>query len=346
MTGDVIANINKQYFSSEKDEVNIMADLGECIQRLITVITVEELLKIANAGYEPNRENKKTFINHGGKKAEQITITYIDKYNFATLRNIHGSLMDALALSLRNLFYCKKDSNAAGAFVMKIAKLPNLQELNKNHLPRVNVFCFHKKVHFITTNDFQEGFVMLNGSNIPLKDRPQEKYFVINPGEEYVAVHDPDSQKAHVLAKTFYENNYKEKNATNLGDIKIYEQFHFHKDRWPDNKRFNITTTTKYVYGLKTNCHHYDDLCKINFPKIIECLEDISEIINLYYRSCVSGYMNCNMNIWCNAYCSLDKMVSDTIGLFNIQVPTEFYSKTVENIKQRIPRSLSVMMLR
>ena len=346
MAEDIITSINKRYFSSEKDEVNIMADLGECVQRLITVIIIEELLKIANVGYEPNHEDKKVFVNQDGKKTEQITVTYIDKYNFATLRHIYASLMDALVLSLRNLFYCKKDSNAAGAFVVKIAKLPNLQELNKTHLPKVNLFCFNKKIRFLTTEDFRKGFVILNEHKKSLENLPQDRFLVIDSKEDDIAVHDPDSQKAYVLAKAFCEGNYKKKDDTNLEDIKTYERFHFHKDRWPDNKRFNITTTTKYMHGLKTNYHHYDDLCKINFPRIIECLEDISEIMNLYYKSCVSGYMNCNMNIWCNAFCSLDKMVSDTIELFNIETPVDFCLKTVENIRQRIPKSLNVMMLR
>lgn len=342
---DIITDINKQYFSPEKDKVNIMADLGECVQQLITVITVEELLKIAHTGYDPNHENVE-IINQDNKKIKQTTVSYIDKYNFATLRHVYGSLMDALVLNLRNLFYCKKNSNAAGAFVKRIAKLPNLQELNQAHLPKINVFCFRKKIRFISIDDFQRGFVILNGHKEPLDSSLQDGFLIIKPNEENIAVYDPDSQKAHDLAKTFCKKNYKKKDDTNLEDIKIYEQFHFHKDRWPDNKRFIVTTTTKYVHGLKANYHHYDDLCKINFPRIIECLEDISEIMNLYYRSCVSGYMNCSMNIWCNAYCSLDKMVSDIIELFNIETPADSHQKTVENIRQRIPKSLNVMMLR
>lgn len=346
MTKNTIDDLNKQYFSSEKDEVNIVADLGECVQRLITVITVEELMKIAHTGYEPNHEDVKVFTNQDGKKYKQTTVRYIDKYNFATLQDVHESLMDALVLSLRNLFYCKEDSNAAGAFVARIAELPNLQELNKSHLPKVNVFCFRKRVYFITVNDFQEGFIILNEDNISLKDYSQEKYFIINPDEEDVAVYDPDSQKAHVLAKTFCENNYRKKGNTNLEDIKIYERFHFHKDRWPDNKRFSITTTTKHMHGFKVNHHHYHDLCNIDFSRIIGALEDISEIMNLYYRSCVSGYMNPSMHIWCNVYCSLDQMITDTISLFNIKTPADFCSKTTANIKQRIPKALNVMMLR
>ena len=37
---DIVAEINKKYFSSAKDEVNIMADLGNCTKRLIIVLTL------------------------------------------------------------------------------------------------------------------------------------------------------------------------------------------------------------------------------------------------------------------------------------------------------------------
>lgn len=255
MAEDIITSINKQYFSSEKDEVNIMADFRNCVQRLITVITIEDLMQIANTGYEPNHENKEVLANQDGEKVEQTTVTYVDKYNFATLQHIHECLMDALVLSLRNLFYCKKNSNTAGTFVARIAKLPNLQELNENHLPKVNFFCFHKMICFLTVEDFQKGFVMLDRHKKSLKNLPQDRFLVINSNEENIAVYDPDSQKAHILAKIFYNSNYKNKNNTNLEDIKTYE-------------------------------------------------------------------------------------------LFNIKVPTDFYSKAVENIKQRIPKSLNVMMLR
>lgn len=344
---NVIDDLNNKYFSAEREKVNIMADLGSCIQRLITVFVVEDLMKIASTGYEPEHEDKETFTNDDGRKFEQITVRHIDKYNFATLRNIHESLMDALVLSLRNLFYCKKDSNAAGAFVKEISKLPNLSELNKAHLSHTNVMCYLSEVKFATNEDVRAGIITLGDNQVSLDGLTLDESFILaNQDKGYAVVYDLDSQKAYDLAKEFCRKHYICKKDTNLPEIKSYEQFHFHKDRWPDNKRYEITTTTRIIYGLKTNCHHYHDVCEVDFSEIIASLEEMSEIMNLYYRSCVSGYMNYSMNIWCNVYCSLDRMVADIIHLFNIDVSTDFRQKVIDNIEKRIPKSISVMLLR
>ena len=72
---DIIAEINKKYFSSEKDEVNIMTDLGNCARRLIFVLTIEQIMALAEKYYEPNKVIEAKEIRNDGKIIRIHSIT-------------------------------------------------------------------------------------------------------------------------------------------------------------------------------------------------------------------------------------------------------------------------------
>ena len=67
--------------------------------------------------------------------------------------------------------------------------------------------------------------------------------------------------------------------------------------------------------------------------------------MNLYYRSCVSIFPNKGMQIHCNVYASLPKMVRDICDSFAIKKPDNFDSKITQYIEKKIPKTIGAMML-
>ncbi len=344
---DIVAEINKKYFGSAKDEVNIMADLGNCTKRLIIVLTLEKILELAVTGYDPDHKKEETFTDSKGKKSHQTIYSYIDKYNYVTLKDIHSMLMDALVISLRTLFYCNKQSSTAGSFVMEIVNLPNLRKLNETHLFNIRSGYGYFDVGFVTKKNIRDGSIRLKRYTVNLQRMSSKKSFMLtHKSDNYFVFYDKDSQKAQELAKLFYNSNYNNGNKiNNLPDIKEYEKFYFHKDQWPDGKRYHITTTIEEVHGWKINHNKYENLCKTNFDNIVARLEELSEIMNLYYRSCISGYFNNKMNINCSVFCSLPKMVLDICESFNVKCSNDLHNEVAMAIRKRIPKTIGVMLL-
>ena len=316
---DIVAEINKKYFSSAKDEVNIMADLGNCARRLIFVLTIERIMALAGERYEPNKVIEAKETRSDGKISRQTTFNYSDPYNYDTLREIHSIMFDGLMISLRNMFYSMNTSNSAGSFIARIANVDSLKKLNEYH--RLNQILFGYDIGFISKKELEHGEKKLNDKIIKLPERSGNTSFSIMSDEEkYVLYYDIDSSKAQRLAKKFYEDNYfiDNQKQNNIVDIKEYERFYFHKDKWPDNKRWAIQTKVK---------------------------KELVEIMDLYYRSCVSIFPNKGMQIYCNIYASLPKMVRDICDSFAIKKPDNFDSKITQYIEKKIPKTIGAMML-
>ena len=343
---DIVAEINKKYFSSAKDEVNIMADLGNCARRLIFVLTIGRIMALAGERYEPNKIIEAKETRSDGKISRQTTFNYSDPYNYDSLREIHSIMFDGLMISLRNMFYSMNTSNSAGSFIARIANVDSLKKLNEYH--RLNQILFGYDIGFISKKELEHGEKKLNGRIIKLPERSGNTSFSIMSDEEkYVLYYDIDSSKAQRLAKKFYKDNYfiDKQKQNNIVDIKEYERFYFHKDKWPDNKRWAIQTKVKKFHGVPVNFNYYENLCQADIDKIINKLEELVEIMNLYYRSCVSIFPNKGMQIHCNVYASLPKMVRDICDSFAIKKPDDFDSKITQYIEKKIPKTIGAMML-
>ncbi len=343
---DSIAEINKKYFSPEREEVNIMADLGNCARRLIFVLTIEQIMILAEKHYEPNRIIEAKEIRSKNKISRRTTLSYSDPYNYDSLREIYSIMFDGLMISLRNLFYRDDNSNSAGSFITKIANIESLKKLNEYH--RSNQILFGYDIGFIEKKELKNGKKILNGKTIILPKHSEKTSFsIMSDKEKYILYYDADSNRAQRLAKKFYRDNYhingeKQKNIT---DIKEYERFFFHKDRWPDNKRWAIRTEVKEFHGLPINFIRYESLCRADVDIIINKLEELVEIMNLYYKSCVSIFPSKGMQISCNVYASLPKMVRDICDSFAIKKSDDFDSKVTRYIEKKIPKTIGVMML-
>lgn len=79
---DKISELNKKYFSKEKDEANIMNELGNCTRRIIYVLVVGEIMRIAECLYEPDKIISDGVSNSNGKVSRRTTLTYSDPCNF------------------------------------------------------------------------------------------------------------------------------------------------------------------------------------------------------------------------------------------------------------------------
>ncbi len=344
---DIVSEINNKYFSLAKDEVNIMADLAECVKRFIIAETIEQILDIAKIGYDPNQKVDESIINSNKGRTHLVTISYTDKYNYSTLKNLHSMVMDGLLISLRTLFYSRENSCTAGSFIKTIAETPNLKKLNENHLRKVKSAYGLFGVEFLTKKDVKRGSVELGKRTVGLTDFDTNKSFVfLSETDDYYLINDKDSQKAQTLAKNFYYSYYfnKGKRITNLIDIKEYEKYYFHKDQWPNGKRYRIITRTENINGWNISNDLYRSMCETNFGNILDRLEDLSEIIDLYYRSCFTGNFK-KMKISCDESGSLSKMVLDICDVFRIKKPDDFHNKVAKNIRKRIPKTIGVMML-
>ena len=343
---DIIAEINKKYFSSEKDEVNIMTDLGNCARRLIFVLTIEQIMALAEKYYEPNKVIEAKEIRSDGKISRQTTFNYSDPFNYDSLREIHSMMFDGLMISLRNMFYSTNTSNSAGSFIVRIANANNLKKLNEYH--RSKQILFGYDIGFISKKELENGKKNLNGKIIDLPEYSEKTSFsIMSDKEKYVLYYDVDSEKAQRLAKKFYNDNYLIDGVkqNNISDIKEYERFYFHKDKWPNNKRWVIQTEVKKFHGVPVNFNYYENLCQADIDRIIGRLEELIEIMNLYYKSCISLLPNRRMQIHCNVYASLPKMVRDICDSFTIKKPDDFDFKVTQYIEKKIPNTIDAMML-
>lgn len=344
---DKISELNKKYFSKEKDEVNIMNDLGNCTRRIIYVLTVGEIMRIAKCLYEPNKIISDEVSSSDGKVSRQTTSSYSDPCNFETLRCIYSMLVDSMMLELRKLFYCRKGANSAGAFISELVNLNNLRQLNELHKSKFALFGY--TVGFIYKNDIRRGYMKFKDKRIDLKGYPVNKNFSIgNDNERFMLYYDAYSSKVTSLAKEFYRQNYFNDDGnhmSNIADIKEYERYYFHKDKWDDNKRWKISTEVEEVQGLPFNHNIYTNLCSANINNVFEQLEKLVRIMDLYYRSCVSFVFGQGMNIYCNIYGSLPKMVLDICDSFSVEKPKEFHNQIASMIYEKIPNTINAMAL-
>lgn len=344
---DRISELNKKYFSKEKDEVNIMNDLGNCARRIIYVLTVGEIMRIAECLYEPNKIISDEVSSSNGKVSRQTTFNYSDPCNFETLYYAYFMLVDSMMLELRKLFYCKKDANSAGAFISELANLNNLKQLNELHKSKFALFGY--ATGFIHKCDIRRGYVNFKGKRIDLKNCPVDKnFFICNDNERFTLYYDVYSSEVASLAKEFYRQNYFDaegKRMPNTIDIKEYERYYFHKDEWDRNKRWKIHTEVEEVQGLQFNHNVYTNLCSTNIDNIFKQLEKLVHIMDLYYRSCVSFVFSQGMNIYCSVYGSLPKMVLDICDSFSVERPKEFHNQIASMIYEKIPNTIDAMML-
>lgn len=344
---DKISELNKRYFSNKKDEASIMNDLGNCTRRIINVLVVGELMRIAECLYEPNKMTTDEVSNLDGKVSRQTIISYSDPCNFATLYYIYSMLVDSMMLELRKLFYCKKDANSAGTFISELANLKNLQQMNEVHKSKYALFGY--TTGFIRKRDIKDGYILFNNKKVVLKDRPVNKnFFIASDDERFILYYDVYSSKAHKLAKEFYSQNYFDDNGKhmfNIADIKQYERYYFHKDEWENNKRWKIHTEVETIQGLPFNHNTYINLCKTNIDNVFNQLEKLVRIMDLYYKSCVSCIPNQDMNIYCNVYGSLPKMVLDICDSFSIEKPKDLHNQIASMIYKKIPNAINAMML-
>lgn len=344
---DKINELNKKYFSKEKDEVNIMNDLGNCTRRIIYVLTVEEIMRIAECLYEPNKIITDEVSSSNGKVSRQTTFTYSDPCNFETLYYAYSMLVDSMMLELRKLFYCKKDANSAGTFISELANLNNLRQLNELHKSKFALFGY--STGFIHKNDIRRGYTQFKGKRIELKNCSIDRnFFIGNDNEHFTLYYDAYSGRAARLAKEFYRQNYFDdtgKRMPNIADIKEYERYYFHKDKWDNNKRWKISTEVEEVQGLPFNHSIYTNLCSTNINNVFKQLEKLVRIMDLYYRSCVPFVFSRGMNIYCNVYGSLPKMVLDICDSFSIKKPKGFHNQIASTIYEKIPNTIDAMML-
>lgn len=346
---DKIAYLNKKYFSKQKDEVNIMADLGDCAKRLIFILTIEEIMGLAYDVFNPRDIKSVAEKRKDGTIARQTTFNYSDPENYESLSFMHAMMMDGLMISLRNLFYCDSvnNSKSAGSLIMEINNCSDLGDLNEIH--RRSNIPFGYSIGFIKNKDIKLGYAVINGDKIYL-DKPPTKgnFTILNDDKKYILYCDRDSKRAQQLAKRFVKGNYFDENGerrNNLFDIKEYEKFHFHKDKWPDGKRWKVEVETEYFQGIPVNSNHYESLCKTDMKRVISAMETLVEIMNLYYRSCVALFCSKGMQIPCNVYGSLPKMILDICSLFSIDKQDGLHNVISKKVYELIPNTINAMML-
>lgn len=181
-------------------------------------------------------------------------------------------LVDSMMLELRKLFYCKKGANSTGTFISGLANLNNLRELNELHKPKFALSGY--VTSFIYKNDIRRGYIQFRGKRIELKNCPIDRnFFIGNDNEHFALYYDAYSGRAAGLAKEFYRQNYFDdagKRMSNIADIKEYERYYFHKDKWDNNKRWKISTEVEEVQGLPVNHNIYTNLCSTNINNVFK----------------------------------------------------------------------------
>lgn len=176
---DKISYLNRKYFSKQKDEVNIMADLRDCAKSLIFILTIEEIMGLAYDAFNPRDIKSVTEKRKDGSVARQTTFNYSDPENYESLSYMHAMMMDGLMISLRNLFYCDSvgNSKSAGSLIMEINNCGDLRDLNEVH--RRNNILFGYNIGFIKNKDIKLGYMVINGEKICFNKPPSKGNFMI-----------------------------------------------------------------------------------------------------------------------------------------------------------------------